>query len=56
MGVTGDKPVICYCTTGRDGSLLWFLLRHHAGLADVRLYDGSMVEWKGRGKPLAAGE
>jgi thiosulfate/3-mercaptopyruvate sulfurtransferase len=41
----GDKGVLSYCNTGHWASVNWFVLSEVLGLDNVRLYDGSMVEW-----------
>lgn len=38
-------PVVSYCNTGHWASTNWFVLSEILGRSDVRLYDGSMVEW-----------
>ncbi len=42
-GITPDQDIICYCGTSREGSLLYFTLKHVLGYPKVRLYEGS---WK----------
>ncbi len=42
-GITPDQDIICYCGTSREGSLLYFTLKHVLGYPMVRLYEGS---WK----------
>ena len=44
-GVTGDKPVITYCTIGNRASHAWFALTYLLGYPDVRVYYGSWVDW-----------
>jgi thiosulfate/3-mercaptopyruvate sulfurtransferase len=38
-------PVVTYCNTGHWAATDWFVLSVLLGRPDVRLYDGSMVEW-----------
>lgn len=38
-------PAVSYCNTGHWAATDWFVLHEILGRADVRLYDGSMVEW-----------
>jgi thiosulfate/3-mercaptopyruvate sulfurtransferase len=38
-------PVVAYCNTGHWAATDWFVLAAVLGRSDVRLYDGSMVEW-----------
>lgn len=44
-GVTSDKEIITYCQRGHRGSYTWFVLTNILGFRNVRLYDGSMIEW-----------
>lgn len=54
LGANGKKPVIVYCNSGNMASSTYYLLRHVLGQRDVRLYDGSWLEWSARGGPTAA--
>jgi thiosulfate/3-mercaptopyruvate sulfurtransferase len=38
-------PVVSYCNTGHWAATNWFVLSELLGRTDVKLYDGSMVEW-----------
>ena len=38
-------PVVAYCNTGHWAATDWFVLAAVLGRPEVRLYDGSMVEW-----------
>ena len=38
-------PAVAYCNTGHWAATDWFVLSELLGRKDVRLYDGSMVEW-----------
>lgn len=38
-------PAVTYCNTGHWAATDWFVLHELLGRQDVRLYDGSMVEW-----------
>jgi len=38
-------PVVTYCNTGHWSATDWFVLHEVLGRQDVKLYDGSMVEW-----------
>lgn len=51
-GVEPGKPVVAYCNTGREASQLAFTLKHVLGIEDVRIYPGSMVDWRSRDLPL----
>jgi len=48
-------PVVTYCNTGHWAATDWFVLSVILGRPDVRLYDGSMVEWTAdAGHPVAS--
>jgi thiosulfate/3-mercaptopyruvate sulfurtransferase len=47
LGVTRDKEVIPYCSTGVRSAVTYFTLRL-IGYPDVRLYTGSWAEWGNR--------
>lgn len=54
--VSDDKPVISYCNTGHWASTNWFVLSELLGKKNVRVYDGSMVEWSAKKDlPIATG-
>lgn len=40
-----DKEVFSYCNTGHWASVNWFVLSEVLGKENVKLYDGSMVDW-----------
>jgi thiosulfate/3-mercaptopyruvate sulfurtransferase len=44
-GVTKDKQIVVICSGGREGSHLYFTLKHVLGYPRVRLYRGSWIEW-----------
>ena len=44
-GVTAATPVIVYCNTGQQASELFYTLRYRLGYSNVRLYNGSWLEW-----------
>lgn len=46
-----DSEIICYCMHGHRAANLFFQLLI-AGYGNIKLYDGSFVEWHGRGLPL----
>ena len=54
--VADDKPVISYCNTGHWASTNWFVLSELLGKKNVRVYDGSMVEWSAKPElPMSKG-
>jgi thiosulfate/3-mercaptopyruvate sulfurtransferase len=44
-GVTPDKKIITYCSSGVRGAYSWFVVKALLGYPDVTLYDGSWEEW-----------
>lgn len=53
-GVTPRHRLVCYCGIGYSAAQVYFAARY-AGLTDVSLYDGSMVDWTARGGELVPG-
>lgn len=52
-----ELPIVSYCNTGHWAATNWFVLSEVLGHDDVKLYDGSMVEWTADGdNPLLVGE
>jgi 3-mercaptopyruvate sulfurtransferase SseA len=47
----GVRTVVTYCHSGMQASFDYFVARY-VGYPDVRLYDGSAVEWSALGFPL----
>jgi len=45
IGVTKDKSIYTLCYTGIRAAHEWFLLKYALGYPDVKVYDGSWVEW-----------
>ncbi len=43
--IPADRPTVSYCNTGHWAATDWFVLHEVLGRQNVRLYDGSMVEW-----------
>jgi len=41
----GDKTIVSYCNTGHWAATNWFVMSEVLGKDNVKLYDGSMVEW-----------
>lgn len=55
--IDAELPIVSYCNTGHWAATNWFVLSEVLGREDVRLYDGSMVEWTADGSnPLLTGE
>ncbi|WP_420349012.1 sulfurtransferase [Pelagibius sp.] len=51
-----DEGTITFCNTGHWASLGWFVQSEILGQENVRLYDGSMVDWTAQPDlPVAAG-
>jgi thiosulfate/3-mercaptopyruvate sulfurtransferase len=50
-GITPDKEIICYCHSGSRSSHK-FLQFKQAGFSNVRMYDGSIIDWAQRRNPL----
>ncbi|MCS7065930.1 MAG: sulfurtransferase [Fimbriimonadales bacterium] len=50
-GVDLQKPIVAYCTSGREASQLWFTLRYVLELPNVKLYSGSWIDWSARDLP-----
>jgi thiosulfate/3-mercaptopyruvate sulfurtransferase len=41
----GEKTIVSYCNTGHWAATNWFVMSEILGQKNVKLYDGSMVEW-----------
>ena len=41
----GDKTIVSFCNTGHWAATNWFVMSEVLGKDNVKLYDGSMVEW-----------
>jgi thiosulfate/3-mercaptopyruvate sulfurtransferase len=54
-GVTPDKTVIVSCSTGREASLQYVVLKHLLGYPDVRVYEGSWTEYSATNHPVQTG-
>jgi thiosulfate/3-mercaptopyruvate sulfurtransferase len=44
-GLSPDKEIITYCAVGGRASQAWFVLTYLLGYPNVRVYDGSWIEW-----------
>jgi thiosulfate/3-mercaptopyruvate sulfurtransferase len=51
IGITMDKEIICYCHSGIRASHKFLQLKQ-AGFNNVRMYDGSIIDWAQRKYPL----
>lgn len=51
QGITKDKEIICYCHSGMRASHKYLQLKQ-AGFDNVRMYDGSIIDWAQRSNPL----
>jgi len=45
LGITTDKTIVTYCRSGVRAAHTYLLLRS-LGYPDVRLYDGSWLDWE----------
>jgi thiosulfate/3-mercaptopyruvate sulfurtransferase len=54
-GVTPDKDVILSCSTGREASLQYLVLKHLLGYPRVRVYEGSWTEYSATNHPVQTG-
>lgn len=55
LGISAGRPLVVYCTSGREASQLWFTLRALLDI-EVQVYDGSWVEWIAHGQPIEKGQ
>ncbi|TPQ31721.1 sulfurtransferase [Cupriavidus pinatubonensis] len=53
-GVRTAGPTITYCNTGHLGSGAWFVMSEILRIPQVRLYDGSMIEWALENRPTVS--
>jgi thiosulfate/3-mercaptopyruvate sulfurtransferase len=51
LGITRDKQIVCYCHSGIRAAHTYLQLKQ-AGFVNVRLYDGSIIDWAKRKYPL----
>ena len=54
-GVTPDKTIIVSCSTGREASLQYIVLKHILKYPNVRVYEGSWTEYSATNNPVATG-
>ncbi len=50
LGITRDKQIVCYCHSGIRAAHTYLQLKQ-AGFVNVRLYDGSIIDWAKRKYP-----
>jgi len=55
-GIALDKPVNIYCNTGHKARGLWFISKFIIGMKDVKVYDGSIIEYSNTNLPMEIGE
>jgi thiosulfate/3-mercaptopyruvate sulfurtransferase len=55
-GIDLKKPLIIYCNTGHKARGLWFVSKFIDGMKNVKVYDGSMVEYSRTLLPMENGE
>lgn len=54
-GVTPDKTIIISCSTGREASLQYVVLKHLLNYPNVRVYEGSWTEYSATNNPVQTG-
>ncbi len=55
-GITPDRPIVVTCSTGREATLQYVVLKHLLGYPNVRIYEGSWTEYSSQpGLPVATG-
>lgn len=54
LGLDPTRPTVAYCLVGWRASVAWLALTW-LGWADVRVYDGSWLEWGAGGYPVETG-
>lgn len=55
-GVELDKPLNLYCNSGHKTRGLWFVAKFLAGMKDVKVYDGGIIEYSRSNMPMETGE
>ena len=56
FGIDLNKPLIIYCNTGHKARGLWFVSKFLVGMKDVKVFDGSMVEYSRTSLAMETGE
>ncbi|WP_353474431.1 rhodanese-like domain-containing protein [Salipiger sp. H15] len=52
LGVTEGEEIVSFCNTGHWAATNWFALSEMAGIENVKLYPGSMVEYSQTGRDM----
>ena len=53
LGISDGADVVSFCNTGHWAATGWFALSEIAGINNVKLYPGSMVEYSNSDQPMA---
>ena len=53
--ITPDKQIIVSCSTGREATLQYVVLKHLLGYPNVRIYEGSWTEYSTTDLPVETG-
>ncbi|GAB4217641.1 MAG: sulfurtransferase [Synechococcales cyanobacterium] len=54
-GVTKDSQIIVTCSTGREATLQYAVLKHQLGYPNVRVFEGSWTEYQQTDLPVETG-
>jgi thiosulfate/3-mercaptopyruvate sulfurtransferase len=54
-GITPQDDIIVTCSTGREATLQYVVLKHLLGYPKVRIYEGSWTEYSTTNLPIATG-
>jgi thiosulfate/3-mercaptopyruvate sulfurtransferase len=52
LGIDNGDEVVSFCNTGHWAATNWFALSEVAGLDNIKLYPGSMVEYSNLDLPM----
>ena len=52
LGLEDDQEIVSFCNTGHWAATNWFALSEVAGIENVKLYPGSMVEYSNLDLPM----
>ena len=56
-GITPEDDIIVTCSTGREATLQYVVLKHLLGYPKVRIYEGSWTEYSAQADlPVATGQ